>query len=241
MKQGDTVLVWGASGGLGSYATQYALNGGAIPVCVVSSPEKEAIVRSMGAELVIDRSAEGYRFWKDEHTRTRRSGSGSASGSASSPAATTSTSSSSTRVGRPSAPASTSPSKGGTITTCASTSGYMHPYDNRYLWMNLKRIVGSHFANYRESWEANRLIAKGRVHPTLSRTLPAGGDRAGRLRRPPQPAPGQGRRALPRAHAEGLGVRDPDTAWRATSTRSTGSAGSEATAPPAPDAEGEAL
>ena len=51
--------------------------------------------------------------------------------------------------------------KGGTIVTCASTSGYMHQYDNRYLWMNLKRIIGSHFANYRESWEANRLIAKG--------------------------------------------------------------------------------
>ena len=36
--------------------------------------------------------------------------------------------------------------------------------------MNLKSIVGSHFANYRESWEANRLIAKGMIHPTLSRT-----------------------------------------------------------------------
>ena len=60
--------------------------------------------------------------------------------------------------------------KGGTIVTCASTSGYMHEYDNRYLWMNLKRIISSHFANYRESWEANRLIAKGMIHPTLSRT-----------------------------------------------------------------------
>ena len=46
----------------------------------------------------------------------------------------------------------------------------MHEYDNRYLWMNLKRIISSHFANYRESWEANRLIAKGKIHPTLSRT-----------------------------------------------------------------------
>jgi crotonyl-CoA reductase len=36
--------------------------------------------------------------------------------------------------------------------------------------MNLKRIVSSHFANYRESWEANRLIAKGKIHPTLSKT-----------------------------------------------------------------------
>ena len=31
MKQGDNVLIWGASGGLGGFATQYALNGGADP------------------------------------------------------------------------------------------------------------------------------------------------------------------------------------------------------------------
>ena len=31
--------------------------------------EKAEICHSMGAELVIDRSAEGYRFWKDEHTQ----------------------------------------------------------------------------------------------------------------------------------------------------------------------------
>src|SRR4051794_31334500 len=49
MKQGDIVLIWGASGGLGSYATQYALGGGATPVCVVSSEEKATIARSMGA------------------------------------------------------------------------------------------------------------------------------------------------------------------------------------------------
>src|SRR6185437_6733722 len=69
MKQGDVVLIWGASGGLGSYATQFALNGGAIPVCVVSSPQKAEICRSMGAELIIDRSAEGFRFWSDETTQ----------------------------------------------------------------------------------------------------------------------------------------------------------------------------
>ncbi|ROS42442.1 crotonyl-CoA carboxylase/reductase [Amycolatopsis thermoflava] len=170
MKQGDVVLIWGASGGLGSYATQFALNGGAIPVCVVSSPEKAEIVRRMGAELVIDRNAEGYRFWKDENTQDpkewQRFGA---------------------RIreltggddpdivfehpGRETFGASVyAARKGGTIVTCASTSGYLHQYDNRYLWMNLKRIIGSHFANYRESWEANRLIAKGLIHPTLSRT-----------------------------------------------------------------------
>jgi crotonyl-CoA reductase len=38
--------------------------------------------------------------------------------------------------------------------------------------MNLKQIKSSHFANYREAWEANRLIDKGLIHPTLSRVYP---------------------------------------------------------------------
>jgi crotonyl-CoA reductase len=37
MKQGDGVFVWGATGGIGAYAIQLVLNGGGIPVGVVSS------------------------------------------------------------------------------------------------------------------------------------------------------------------------------------------------------------
>jgi crotonyl-CoA reductase len=174
MKQGDTVLIWGASGGLGGYATQYALNGGAIPVCVVSSPEKAEICRSMGAELIIDRSAEDYRFWKDEHNQDpnewKRLGAkireltGGDDPDIVFEHPGKETFGASVYVTR----------RGGTIVTCASTSGYMHQYDNRYLWMTLKRIVGSHFANYRESWEANRLIARGAIHPTLSKVYALG-------------------------------------------------------------------
>ena len=40
MKQGDIVLVWGATGGIGGFAVQYVLNGGGTPVGVVSSPER---------------------------------------------------------------------------------------------------------------------------------------------------------------------------------------------------------
>jgi crotonyl-CoA reductase len=172
MKQGDNVLIWGASGGLGAYATQYAKAGGAIPICVVSSEAKAELCRSMGAELIIDRKAEGYQFWKDEHTQDpkewKRLGA---------------------RIreltggedvdivfehpGRETFGASVFVTrKGGTIVTCASTSGYMHEYDNRYLWMSLKRIIGSHFANYREAWQANRLISKGMIHPTMSVVYP---------------------------------------------------------------------
>jgi crotonyl-CoA reductase len=98
MKQGDVVLIWGASGGLGSYATQFALNGGAIPVCVVSSPEKAEICRRMGAELIIDRTARVTASGPTSRPRTLGSGSVSAPGSASSPAVTTPTSCSSIRA-----------------------------------------------------------------------------------------------------------------------------------------------
>ena len=172
MKQGDVVLIWGASGGLGSYATQMALNGGAIPVCVVSSPDKAEIVRSLGAEHIIDRSAEGYKFWKDENTQDpkewKRFGkkirelTGGEDPDIVFEHPGRETFGASVYVAR----------KGGTIITCASTSGYMHQYDNRYLWMNLKNILSSHFANYREAYEANRLIDKGLIHPTVSRVYP---------------------------------------------------------------------
>ncbi|MEP7331632.1 MAG: crotonyl-CoA carboxylase/reductase [Terracoccus sp.] len=173
MKLGDRVLIWGASGGLGSYATQIALAGGATPVCVVSSPEKAQICRAMGAELIIDRSTEGYRFWNPEGTtqdvgewkrlgRRIRELTGGYDVDIVFEHPGRETFGASVYVAR----------KGGTIVTCASTSGFLHEYDNRYLWMNLKRIVGSHFANYREAWEANELVRRGLIHPTLSKTYP---------------------------------------------------------------------
>jgi crotonyl-CoA reductase len=169
MKLGDRVLIWGASGGLGSYATQMCLAGGGTPVCVVSSPDKADICRAMGAELVIDRKAGGYRFWKDEHTQDpkewRRFGADIRELTGGSDVDIVFE-----HPGRETFGASVFVTrKGGTIVTCASTSGYMHEFDNRYLWMNLKRIVGSHFANYREAWEANSLIRRGLIHPTLSK------------------------------------------------------------------------
>src|SRR4051794_14202595 len=209
MKQGDVVLIWGASGGLGSYATQMALNGGAIPVCVVSSQEKADICRSMGAELIIDRTAEDYRFWKDEDTQDPKewnrfgkrirelTGGDDVDIVFEHPGRETF--GASVYVAR----------KGGVIVTCASTSGYMHSYDNRYLWMNLKRIIGSHFANYREAWEANRLIDRGLIHPTLSKVYSL--DDVGQAAHDVHRNVHQGKvGVLCLAPEEGLGVRDAE-------------------------------
>jgi crotonyl-CoA reductase len=205
MKQGDYVLVWGASGGLGSYATQYALNGGATPVCVVSSPSKADLCRAMGAELIIDRS--DFNFWSDEQTQNpkewQRFGkrirelTGGEDVDIVFEHPGRETFGASVYVAR----------KGGTIVTCASTSGFMHEYDNRYLWMNLKRIVGSHFANYREAYEANRLITRGMVHPTLSKAFSL--EEAGQATYEVHTNAHQGKvGVLALAPSEGLGVLD---------------------------------
>ena len=174
MRQGDAVLIWGAVGGLGGYAVQYVLNGGGTPVGVVSSPEKAELLHELGCEHTIDRKAAGYRFWKDEHTQDeaewRRLGKDIRG-----------------MIGRDVDIVFEHPgrqtfgasvfvaARGGTIVTCAATSGYMIEYDNRHLWMKLKRIVSSHFANYYESWEANRLIAEGKIQPILSAVHPLEG------------------------------------------------------------------
>ena len=170
MKQGDVVLIWGATGGIGAYAAQYVLNGGGIPVCVVSSPDKAQILRSMGVEAVIDRDANGYRFWKDQHTHDesewRRFGKDIRELVGEDPDIVFE------HPGRATFGASMYVAKrGGTIVSCAATSGFMLEFDNRHFWMRLKRLIGSHFANYKEAWEANRLIAKGMIHPVLSQTF----------------------------------------------------------------------
>src|SRR4029453_12372103 len=63
MKQGDTVLIWGATGGLGGYAVQYVLNGGGIPVGVVSSADKVELLKELGCEAGIDPKRANSQFW----------------------------------------------------------------------------------------------------------------------------------------------------------------------------------
>ena len=171
MKQGDRVLVWGASGGLGGYAVQHVLNGGGTPVGVVSSESKVKLLNDLGVEAVIDRAAEGFRFWSDAHTQDesewRRVGKDVRTLAGTEPDIVFE------HPGRQTMGASVFACKrGGMIVTCAATSGYMIEYDNRHLWMKLKTIKGSHFANYREAWDANQLICNGKVLPPLSALYP---------------------------------------------------------------------
>jgi crotonyl-CoA reductase len=206
MKQGDVVLIWGGTGGLGGYAVQLVLAGGGIPVAVVGSGAKAELLRRLGCRHVVDRSTlsmgpRGMRdpqSWKAMGTRIRKlvgedphivfDYTGEETFGASVYLART----------------------GGAVVTCGSSSGFEHTYDNRYLWMRLKRIIGSHGANYQEAWEMNRLVQLGRLMPTLSATFPL--DEAGEATRTVQLNRHVGKvgvRCL--APADGLGVTDPVT------------------------------
>ena len=208
MTQGQTVLVWGASGGIGAYACQYVLNGGGTPVGVVSSSDKVALLHELGVEHVIDRSAEGYSFWSDDHTQDpaewRRFGKKIRELAGTDPDIVFE------HPGRQTMGASVFVAKrGGLIVTCAATSGYTIEYDNRYLWMNLKTIKGCHFANYREAWAANQLICDGKIQPTLSQvfTLAETGTAAYEVHHNRH----EGKLGvLCLAPEEGLGVTDPE-------------------------------
>jgi crotonyl-CoA reductase len=174
----------------------------------VSSPERVKLLNEMGCEAVIDRKTEGYQFWKDEHTQDpgewRRFGKKIRELVGADPDIVFE------HPGRSTMGASVFVAKrGGMIITCAATSGYTIEYDNRYLWMNLKTLKGCHFANYREAWDANRLVAEGKVHPTMSKvfTLEQTGDAAYEVHHNLS----DGKLAvLGLAPEEGLGVTDPE-------------------------------
>ena len=208
MKQGDIVLVWGATGGIGGYAIQYVLNGGGTPVGVVSSPERAALLHEMGCEAVIDRRAEGYRFWSDDNTQDeaewRRFGKKIRELVGDDPDIVFE------HPGRSTMGASVfAVKRGGTVVTCAATSGYMVEFDNRHFWMKLKKLISSHFANYSEAWAANRLIDQGRIHPLLSETYTL--DRVGEAARSVHRNDADGKLGvLCLAPTQGLGVTDPE-------------------------------
>lgn len=204
MKQGDVVLVWGATGGLGGYAVQFVRNGGGVPVCVVGSEEKAGLVRALGAEHVIDRTSLGLDEIGMRDPRAWRALGGAIRGmTGRDPDIVVD------YLGQETFTASVwLAARGGTVVTCGSSTGYWHEYDNRHLWMKVKRIIGSHGCTYQEAVQSNRLIGLGMVTPTLSTTYPlddvADALRAVQLN---EHVGKVGVRCL--APADGLGVADP--------------------------------
>lgn len=172
IKVGDIVLIWGATGGLGSFAVQLVLASGGIPVGVVSSESKTRLLRGLGCDVIIDRSQLGLDLGADPSPDQvielgKRVGRVIREEVGEDPHVAFD------YVGRATFGISVfCVRRGGTVVTCGSSTGYQHQFDNRYLWMSLKRVIGSHIANLHEQWECNRLVERGRLVPTLSTVFP---------------------------------------------------------------------
>jgi len=175
LQPGHRVLIWGAAGGLGVFATQLCKLAGARCVGVVSSPEKGELVKQLGAVDYIDRT---------EHAAMMRRGDES-------PEEEKARFRASRRfckaveerlggppdivfehVGRATFPTSVLAVKPfGKVVICGATSGYQLDFDVRYLWMKQKQIIGSHFANAWEATKANELIEQSLIRPVLWQTM----------------------------------------------------------------------
>ncbi|MFE7033904.1 crotonyl-CoA carboxylase/reductase [Streptomyces sp. NPDC057621] len=170
MTQGDVVLIWGAAGGLGAYAVQLVRNGGGIAVGVVSSERKAEYARRLGCHVVIDREEIGLGGGEapaDPSVVGKRLGRRIRAATGEDPHIVFE------HVGRATFGVSVFVvRRGGAVVTCGSSTGYQHEFDNRYLWMRLKRVIGSHGSNLHEQAAVHRLLDLGHVAPALTETYP---------------------------------------------------------------------
>jgi crotonyl-CoA carboxylase/reductase len=175
LQAGHKVLIWGAAGGLGVFATQLCAITGAQAVGVVSSPEKGELVKRLGAVDYIDRNEfkgmmrKGGESPDEEKARFKES---RAFGKKVKEILGDAPDIVFEHVGQATFPTSVFVVKPfGKVVICAGTTGYNLDFDVRYLWMRQKQIIGSHFANAYEATKANELIEQGLIRPVLWRTM----------------------------------------------------------------------
>lgn len=162
---GDTVLVLGASGGVGTASVKLAQHLGAHVVAAVGSPEKAAALTALGADEVINYRDEDFYAWTKEH------------------------------LGKPSRFDSSkgfdvvvnntggdtwgktlrSTGLGGRILVCGATAGFDPTEDLRYIWSFELRVIGSN-GWHREDLEALiRDVAEEGFSPVIDSVVPLSG------------------------------------------------------------------
>ncbi|MEX0348745.1 MAG: crotonyl-CoA carboxylase/reductase [Paracoccaceae bacterium] len=174
LKPGQNVLVWGASGGLGSYAIQLINTAGANAIGVISDEDKRDFVMGLGAKGVLNRKdfncwgqlpkvgSPEYAVWFKEARKFGKAiwditGKGNNVDMVFE------------HPGEATFPVSSFVcKKGGMVVICAGTTGFNLTFDVRYVWMHQKRLQGSHFAHLKQAAAANKLMLERRLDPCMS-------------------------------------------------------------------------
>jgi len=155
VRPGETVMILGASGGVGSAAVQIAKLSGARVIAVSGSEEKLKKLMELGADKGINYKTEEIRARARELTRKRgvdvvieNVG--------------TATFEQSIR----------SLAKNGRLVTCGATTGPRPEIDLRYIFWNQLNIMGSTMGSQREVMAALDQVWTGRLKPVIDRVWP---------------------------------------------------------------------
>ncbi len=176
VREGDVVLVWGAAGGLGTYAMQIARALGGRAVAVVSDEDKRQFCLDRGAVGVVNRNdfdhwgrmpdteSPDYGAWV-KGARAFGKAIWEAVGERASPRIVFE------HPGEATLPTSGFVAEtGGMVVICAGTTGYNVTMDLRHHWMRQKRFQGSHLSNDEQAAAVNRLMIDRKIDPCLSAT-----------------------------------------------------------------------
>ncbi len=179
LKQGDVVLVWGGSGGLGSQAIQLAAVHRARAVAVVSDDERGEYCKKLGAVGYINRRNFSHwgvpPHWTDTAAQREWTTGARAFGKAiwdvlgerRNPNIVFE------HPGEATIPTSIFVCEaGGMVVICAGTTGYSASLDLRYHWVRQKRLQGSHGTNDEQAAAYNQLVHEGKIDPCLGQVYP---------------------------------------------------------------------
>ncbi len=176
LKEGDVVLVWGGSGGLGIQAIQLAKVHGARSVAVVSDDARGDYCVKMGATGYINRRKFSHwgvpPHWTDGPGQKEWVASCRAFGKAiwevlgerRNPDIVFE------HPGEATIPTSIFVAEaGGMVVICAGTTGYSASVDLRYHWVRQKRLQGSHGTNDEQAKAYNQLVCDGKIDPAVGK------------------------------------------------------------------------
>ncbi|GAA3663533.1 crotonyl-CoA carboxylase/reductase [Nocardioides ginsengisoli] len=179
VQEGDLVLVWGGSGGLGTQACQLVRAAGGRAVAVVSGDDRGEYAMKHGAIGYLDRrkydhwgipplvdDAAGQKAWT-AGVRAFGKDLWAVAGGRVDPAIVFE------HPGAATIPTSIFLCEpGGMVVICAGTTGFDAMVDLRYHWTRQKRLQGSHGTNDAQAYAYNELVRAGSVDPVVGRVLP---------------------------------------------------------------------
>ncbi len=161
IKQGETILILGASGGVGVACVQIAKQFGLEVVACASSDEKLSKLRDIGADHLVNYAADSFRRGVyDMYGKPRVDGAGGVDVAVN------------FTGGDTLIDTQKCVKLGGRILTCGATAGYQLDLDARYWWTFEHRLVGSNGWTQGDLIKLMEQIAKGRLDPVVDQILP---------------------------------------------------------------------